>query len=115
MWDSVPVKSFIVPVFHLQIGLINDFLKNLLDFIDSDVEKLSTGEEGARNTLVTLNQFTTKIWKNFQIWDVNDGVMLQHKAMQLNQPQGTKESTPGLNDDIVITITSAENFVEKKK
>ena len=25
MWGSIPVKDFIVPVFHLQIGLGNDF------------------------------------------------------------------------------------------
>ena len=44
MWDSVPVKNFIVPVLHLQIGLVNDFLINLNEFVDSDVEKLSKGE-----------------------------------------------------------------------
>ena len=44
MWDGVPVKNFIPPVLHLQIGLGNDILRNLLYFIDSDMEKLSTGE-----------------------------------------------------------------------
>ena len=36
-WDSVPVKNVIVSVLHLQIGLGNDVLNNLIDFIDSDV------------------------------------------------------------------------------
>ena len=75
MWDSVPVKIFIVLVLHLQIGLGNDVLK-ILDFIDSDAEKFSTDEEVDRNTLVTLNQVITKRHQNRQIWDVDDGVML---------------------------------------
>ena len=76
IWDSVPVKNFIVPVLHIQIGLGNYFLKNLLDYIDSDVQKLSTGEEVARNTLVTVNQVITNRRKECQIWDFNDGIML---------------------------------------
>ena len=67
MWDSVSVINFIVPVLHLQIGIGNDVLNNLLDFIDSDVEKLYTGEELAHNKLVTLNQVITEIWQNGQI------------------------------------------------
>ena len=76
MWEIVQVKNFIVLVLHIQIGLSNDVLSNLLDFIDSGAEKLSTGEEVARNTLVTVNQVITKRWQDRQIWDVNDGVML---------------------------------------
>ena len=30
MWDSVPVKNFIVPVLHLEIGLVNYFFFNFL-------------------------------------------------------------------------------------
>ena len=63
MWGSVPVNNLIVPVLHLQIGLGNDDLNKCLDFIDSDVEKLSTGEEVVRNMLVTLNQFIKKYGK----------------------------------------------------
>ena len=44
IWKSVPVKNFIVPLIHLQIGLGNYVLNNLLDFIDSGVENLSKGE-----------------------------------------------------------------------
>ena len=81
IFDSVPVKNFIFPVLHIQIGLGNYFLRNLIYYIESKVEKLSTGEEVARNTLVELNQVIAKRQKNHQIWDVNDGVVLLHKAM----------------------------------
>ena len=45
MWDSVPVKNFIVSVLHLQVGLGNYFKNNPIDFIESDVDKLLTVEE----------------------------------------------------------------------
>ena len=48
-WNSVPAKNFIVPVIYLQIGLGNYVLNNLIYLIDSDAEKLSTGEEVTRN------------------------------------------------------------------
>ena len=115
MWDSVSVKNFVVPVLHLQIGLGNDVKNNLLDFIDSDVDKLFTDEEMARNTMVTLNQIITKKRNNFQIWYVNDGVIFRSKSIQLKCLQEMKESTLGLNDDIVITISSAKIFVKEKK
>ena len=34
--DSFPMKNFIVLVIHLQIGIGNDVLKNILYLIDSD-------------------------------------------------------------------------------
>ena len=61
MWNSVTVKNFGVPVIHIQIGLENDFLNNLLSFVDSDVDKLYTSEEVTRTTLVALNQVIAKI------------------------------------------------------
>ena len=60
MWGSVSAKNFIVPFIHLQIGLGNDVLSNILDFFESDVEKLYTREEVACNKLVTLNQVISK-------------------------------------------------------
>ena len=69
----------------------------------------------ARNTLVTLNQDIEKRRQNRQIWYVNDGVMLQCKAMQLKHLQATKDSNQGLNDYFVITISLVEIFLKKKK
>ena len=85
MLDSFLVKNFIFPVLHIQIGHGNDILRNLLDFIEYDVEKLSTGEEGYFNTLVTLNQVIKKRRQDLQIWDVNYCVMLRRKYMQLKR------------------------------
>ena len=70
------MKNFIVPVINLQIGLGKNVSRNLIGFIDSDTEKLSTGEEVARNTLVTVNQVIKNRRKECQIWDFNDGIML---------------------------------------
>ena len=85
-------EKSIVPVLHLQIGLGNDVLRNLLGFVDSDVGKLSTGEEGDYNTLVSLNQVINKRRQYHQICDVNDGVMFQRKAMHLKRLHAMKAS-----------------------
>ena len=63
MCDSVTVVKFIVHFLHLQIGLGNKILNKFLGFIDSDMENFYTGEEVARNTLVTLNQVIAKYRK----------------------------------------------------
>ena len=115
MWDSILVKNFIVPVLRLQIYLGNDVLNNLIDFIDYDVDTLYIGEEMAHITLVILNQVVAKIQQNRQIWDVNDGLMLRRKYIQLKRLQAMKESNPGLNDNIGITIALAEKKLKKKK
>ena len=115
MWYSVPVKKIIVPVIHFQICTGNDILINLLDFIDFHVYKLSTGDEVTRSTLATVIQVIAKKRQDRQIWDANDGVTLRRKAMQIKWLQDVKESTPRLNDDLGITIGSAEHFVKKKK
>ena len=56
MWGSVPVKTFIVRFLHIQRGIDNYALSNIIDLIDSDVENLSTDEEVDRNIIVKINQ-----------------------------------------------------------
>ena len=41
--------------------------------------------------------------------------MVRCKDMQTNLAQAMKELNPGINDDLVITISLDENFVKKKK
>ena len=50
IWDSVPVKNFIVSVIHLQIDIGNDVLNSLLDFIDSGVENLSRVQSSQKSS-----------------------------------------------------------------
>ena len=42
------------------------------------------------------------------MWYGNDGVMFQRKYMQLKRLQAMKESNPGLNNDLGITIVFTE-------
>ena len=69
----------------------------------------------AYNTLVTLNQVIEKNPQDHQIWDINDGVILPHKYIQIKQLRAMKESTPGINNDIGITINLAKNFARNIK
>ena len=41
--------------------------------------------------------------------------MLRCKYMQLNWIQSMKDPTPGINDDLGISISLDEKFVKKKK
>ena len=79
------MKNIILSVIRIQIGLGNGVLRNMIDLIDSGVEKLSTGEEFACNTLVTVNQVISKRWQYCQMRDSNYCVILRHKYMQLKK------------------------------
>ena len=72
------------------------------------MERLSTGEEVNHNTLVTMNKVIEKRRQDRQIWYGNYGVMFQRKYMQLKRLQAMKESNPGLNNDLGITIVFTE-------
>ena len=69
----------------------------------------------ARNTLVTLKQVISKSRQDRQIWDVNDGVILRLKYVQIKWVQAMKESTPGINNCLGATITLDGIFSNKKK
>ena len=77
--------------------------------------KLSTGDEVTRSTLATVIQVIAKKRQDRQIWDANDGVMVQQNDMQIKRLQAMKESTPGINNNIGITITLDETFVNNNK
>ena len=64
---------------------------------------------------MTVNQVISKRRQKLQISYVKDGVMLQHKAIQLEQLQSMKDSNPGLNNDLGITITLAKISVSNKR
>ena len=85
MWYSVPVENFVVTNIHIQIGLRNDVLINLLGVFYYGVEKLYIGEEVGHNTLIIVNQVISKRRQKCQIWDFNDGVILLRKDMHIKQ------------------------------
>ena len=60
MWGSVPFKNFVIPFLRLQASLGGDVLSNIFYLFDYKMDKLSTDEEVARTTLVTLDQVTEK-------------------------------------------------------
>ena len=60
MQDSVPVNKFILSFIRNQIGLVNNVLRNMINFIDYDVNSLSIDEEVSNSTPVTVNQVVSK-------------------------------------------------------
>ena len=51
-WDFVEVDHFICPILHNQINLSNNLFHNLLDYGNEYIEKMSVGEDMARNSLL---------------------------------------------------------------
>ena len=68
----------------------------------------------AHNTLVIVNPVIVKRRQDRQILDVDDGIRLLRKAIHINRIHSMKDSTPGINIYLGITINSAGNFVKKK-
>ena len=65
--------------------------------------------------MVTVNQVVAKRFQDRQIWDINDGVILQQISMQITWLQDMKDSTTLLNNDLGITITLAEICEEEER
>ena len=65
--------------------------------------------------MVTVNQVVAKRFQDRQIWNINDGVILQQISMQITWLQDMKDSTTLLNNDLGITITLAEICEEEER
>jgi hypothetical protein len=52
LFDSVPGKNYIVPVLHLLIGVGNNLLESLLEWVSEWIEKLTHREVVHRNAVI---------------------------------------------------------------
>ena len=52
LFDSVPIEKHIVPVLHLLIGVGNNLLESLLEWIYEQIEKLTHHEVVHRNAVI---------------------------------------------------------------
>ena len=49
LWDFIPIKNVIPPTLHILLGLGNDIVSKLTEWLDNRIEKLSPDEIEARN------------------------------------------------------------------
>ena len=63
--------------------------------------------------MVTVNQVISQSRQDLQIWDTNDGVLLQLKYTQLKRLHAMKASTLEVNNDIGGTTTLVETYAKE--
>ena len=112
IWYSIPVEKCIVLFIHLQIGIWGVVLRNLIVFIGSNVNNLSSVEEVAKNKRMKVNQVISQRRKDLQMWGTNYGFLLQLKSTQMERLHSMKESTLEGNNDIGSKITVVEIYVK---
>ena len=49
IWDFIPIKNIIPPVLHILLGIGNDLVNKLIEWLDTRIEQLSPEEYVARN------------------------------------------------------------------
>ena len=54
-WDFVKVYHFICPILHNHVNFGNNVFHHLLDYGNECIEKLSVGEDMARNSLLLID------------------------------------------------------------
>ena len=70
------MNKFILSFIRNQIGLVKNVLRNMINFIDYDVNSLSKYEEVSNSTPVIVNQVVSKRRKYRQMRYANDGFVL---------------------------------------
>ena len=62
IWDFIGPKHYIFPQLHFEIGVVNMVLDNFYNFIEDQIEVLSTEEKVARNS-VTIAESSLEVSK----------------------------------------------------
>jgi hypothetical protein len=85
--DCIEVDRYIVPILHLQLGLVNDVLKNLLAYIDErrGLETLPVTEIEAREEYVQACLDKADCKEASVIWDRMYGPVLAEKRLYRSQ------------------------------
>ncbi len=76
LFDSVPVDNYIIPVLHLLIGIGNNLLNSLLEWVAERVEKLSHHEVVHRNEVIFAEARHQKFKADYDTWIENEGSLL---------------------------------------
>jgi len=82
LFDSVPVDNYIIPVLHLLIGIGNNLLNSLLEWVAERVEKLSHHEVVHRNEVIFAEARHQKFKADYDTWIENEGITLTDLQVQ---------------------------------
>jgi hypothetical protein len=76
LFDSVPIKNYIVPVLHILIGARNSLVNALFEFMDERIERLPEELIVARNNIITAEINLDDAIAVHDGWLQNDGISL---------------------------------------
>ena len=106
-WDFVEVGHFIRPILHNQINLGNNVFHNLFNYGNEYIEKLSVGEDIARNSLLLIDSSIEEKVNLRNEFDVSD------EGKELNSFKNVRrnDKTPitHMSEEILIVISEKMN------
>ncbi len=76
LFDSVPIKNYIVPVLHILIGVGNALVNAVFEFVDEQIERLPEQLVVARNNINTAKINLDDAEADYNDWLQNDGIAL---------------------------------------
>ncbi len=81
LFDAVPVCNYLIPILHKIIGIGNDFVDTLLEFIEERVEVLSQKERESRNSVIFAEVKHKLAVSEFNNWLEDSGYTLVDKQL----------------------------------
>jgi hypothetical protein len=122
LWDCIPVKHFVYPVLHGEIGLVNDAIDALYDILDQDVEIMSNEEKTARNNFIvaqiTLENGRRELlrWKEERQMDIESFEVAKKDAIiALKRRNLSIEERNQIKEDKEYHEQQLKEFKEEKK
>jgi len=76
LFDSVPIRNYIVPVLHLAIGIENILVDAIFEWVEQRIEQLSEEEVIACNKLLSAEINLDTCTGQHTDWLQNDGIKL---------------------------------------
>jgi len=64
VWDFIEPSHYVVPILHIEIGLVNNAIDNFYDWVEDHIEDGTPNEAMCRNKMILLGTELQKAEKN---------------------------------------------------
>ena len=61
VWDFIEPSHYVVPILHIEIGLVNNAVDNFYDWVEDHIEVASSDEKRCRNKMILLDSELQKV------------------------------------------------------
>lgn len=109
-WDFIPLENFIVPLLHCLIGVGNDILSHLREWISEEIEYISAEEKETRGLLSSILIKITNGMKERDEWKAGeDGRKYTQLKSKLTRAKKTLKRLDAVNVSDATTSTASTN------